>query len=67
MFKKYLSITVCFPLLVGVISAGQIQTTQAYATGQTFGQLQVSRIPVQVEVQLEYDQAHTFSHVTLLT
>ena len=52
-----------FHSLVGVISAGQIQTTQAYATGQTFGQLQVSRIPV----QLEYDQAHTFSHVTLLT
>ncbi|XP_052821451.1 polyhomeotic-like protein 2 isoform X3 [Mya arenaria] len=25
---------------IGVISAGQLQTTQAYATGQTFGQLQ---------------------------
>ncbi|XP_053379221.1 polyhomeotic-like protein 1 isoform X2 [Mercenaria mercenaria] len=25
---------------IGVISAGQLQTTQAYATGQTFGQIQ---------------------------
>lgn len=29
-------------IIAGVISAGQLQTTQAYATGQTFGQIQVN-------------------------